>query len=91
MVIHGKMIREVWVVQILVVRSHEFVCLSILYVSVFIKAHWLLRFSGQCLNRPFLVVSTCVQIKQGAKMSPECFFLSLPHIGMYGRLDLSDV
>lgn len=66
------------VAQTLVVNSHEFVCLSIFYVSVFIKAHWLLWFSGQCLNRPFLVVSTCVQFKQGAKLRPECVF-SPPH------------
>lgn len=48
--------------------------LSALYVSVFVKAHWLLRFSGQCLTRPLLVVSTCVQFKQGAILSPECVF-----------------
>lgn len=81
------MIREVWVAQTLVVGSHEFVRLSILNVSAFRKAHWLLWFSGQCFNRPFLVVSTCVQFKQGAQLS--VFFL--PRIGTYGRLDLSDV
>ncbi len=83
---HGKMIREVWVVQTLVVKSHKLVRLSILYVSVFIKAHWLLWFSGQCLNGPFLVVSTCVQFKQGAKLSPECVFFFPPTLARMADL-----
>lgn len=55
----------------------EFVCLSMLYVSVFVKVHQLLWFSGLRLNWAFLVVSTCVQFKQGAKLSHEYFFFFL--------------